>query len=393
MRINDLPLATTITADKMLAIDKDATERATVQQVADFVLDQVPGGGAAADISYDHTESGLAATDVQGAIDELAAAPSGGGSGNFLKKTITADVTIDDNAAALGELVISDGITVTVADGKTLEVAKTSAGPIIGIGVPITTPEEIGVIYINTSPGGFIYISTGTSSSYNWAPIARSYANSGTIFFDDFNRVNGAPGNNWTTYADCSIAPTISEFKLGIAGTNQNYQGRAIRNAEGYNWAVNNIRLTGTVMMSASGANRNQAISISICSANISLYGGYSNIVPTATSGCTIVFNVRNYDVLSNSYNQRVIIYNGSSIVASALFTFISGTIYKYKIESYANSVYIKIWESSSSEPNVWTLSYIGAFSNSGGYIQTCFGLNCTGTDLNYIDDFLIEKI
>lgn len=41
-RITDLPQATEITAGKQLPVDDLITERATVQQIADFVLDQVP---------------------------------------------------------------------------------------------------------------------------------------------------------------------------------------------------------------------------------------------------------------------------------------------------------------------------------------------------------------
>lgn len=41
-RITDLPQATTITAGKQLPIDDLITERATVQQIADYILDQVP---------------------------------------------------------------------------------------------------------------------------------------------------------------------------------------------------------------------------------------------------------------------------------------------------------------------------------------------------------------
>ena len=42
------------------------------------------GGGAAEDITYDNTQSGLTASDVQGAIDELA---EGGGGGDYVLKT------------------------------------------------------------------------------------------------------------------------------------------------------------------------------------------------------------------------------------------------------------------------------------------------------------------
>ncbi|MDP9271476.1 MAG: hypothetical protein M3P14_10990, partial [Chloroflexota bacterium] len=62
----------------------------------------IPGVGAsaAADVTYDHSASGLTATDVQAAIDEVqvevdglsgGAVPAGGSTGEVLKKASGAD--------------------------------------------------------------------------------------------------------------------------------------------------------------------------------------------------------------------------------------------------------------------------------------------------------------
>lgn len=82
----------------------------------------IGGGGAAAaaDVSYDNTTSGLTATDVQAALDEIVA--GGGGGGPSTTDGVTEGTTnlyftnerVDDRVAAL--LVAGTGVTLTYSD-------------------------------------------------------------------------------------------------------------------------------------------------------------------------------------------------------------------------------------------------------------------------------------
>ena len=60
-KIQTVPTPTAADEGKAVVVDSNG----------DYILDTVGGGGTASDITYDNTSSGLAATDVQDAIDEI----------------------------------------------------------------------------------------------------------------------------------------------------------------------------------------------------------------------------------------------------------------------------------------------------------------------------------
>lgn len=70
------------------------------------------GGGTADVIYYDNTTSGLSASDVQGAIDEVVELASSGGSGNTESVELT-----QEEYDALGDVVNSNDITYFIKDG------------------------------------------------------------------------------------------------------------------------------------------------------------------------------------------------------------------------------------------------------------------------------------
>ena len=79
------------------------------------------------EIPYDNTTSGLTATDVQTAIDEVAADSGGGATGGgddqvFFEndQVVTANysITVGKNASTTGPVEIDDGVVVTIPDGS-----------------------------------------------------------------------------------------------------------------------------------------------------------------------------------------------------------------------------------------------------------------------------------
>lgn len=91
-----------------------------------------PGGEVAADdVSYDNTQSGLSATTVQDALDELAAGtPSGGADLNFTVSgdaTVTSTHTVDTSQTDVKYLLNADGSIGKVYGGVAIQVSALSA--------------------------------------------------------------------------------------------------------------------------------------------------------------------------------------------------------------------------------------------------------------------------
>jgi len=82
--------------------------------INEFVVPPIDEGGTANGTSYDNTSSGLAATDVQEAIDEVAAAVVGGGT-TFTEEEFIP--TAGQTAFTLGAAYVGSGLSIAYVNG------------------------------------------------------------------------------------------------------------------------------------------------------------------------------------------------------------------------------------------------------------------------------------
>ena len=113
--------------DNTTAKSYNAGDRIELRPNAALFEDLIVQSRTADVITYDNTASGLTATDVQAAIDEVAADSGGGATGGgddqvFFEndQVVTASYTITagKNASTTGPMEIDDGVVVTVPDGS-----------------------------------------------------------------------------------------------------------------------------------------------------------------------------------------------------------------------------------------------------------------------------------
>lgn len=152
--IEQIPAATTGSNGLMSAADKKK-------------LDEMEGGGSAADITYDNTRTGLSATNVQAAIDEMAdtnlyetvvlTVGSADSSFNPVGQTIT--VTLEDGSATQYTVPISRQITFIVQRGMRYTISGTSTDDyrVLPISVKAAIPTRyLTMRYIPIATGVFI---------------------------------------------------------------------------------------------------------------------------------------------------------------------------------------------------------------------------------------------
>lgn len=135
MKFPNLPAASPLTGSEVVPVTQGGVDvrttaqaianTADVQQVAfsdsgfaatnvkDAIVEAAESSGSptADDVSYDNTESGLAAIDVQSAIDELAAAPPG--SGDVTGPVSSVDNTLPRFDGTTGKTLQGSGVSVT----------------------------------------------------------------------------------------------------------------------------------------------------------------------------------------------------------------------------------------------------------------------------------------
>jgi len=167
----------------------------------DDTLAAVAKSGDAADVSYSNTTSGLTATDVQAAIDEVAAASAGGvdsktvylqdesaGQSDYAKvyklyQGANAPDAQTDPAALIGTIniakdkVVQDGHIVTVEDGVDSDGDTVPAGTVDGTYVKLTLQNVTTPIYINVQD--LIDVYTGGTTAE--ATVAISATNEITV--------------------------------------------------------------------------------------------------------------------------------------------------------------------------------------------------------------------
>ncbi|MEJ8846370.1 DUF2793 domain-containing protein [Variovorax rhizosphaerae] len=117
----------------------------------------VAGGAAAEDVSYDNATSGLSATDVQGAIDEIAAA--GVGAPPIVTASGTSLDADDTNAGNYTRFTNASAKTYTFDDAETFTAGDEYHGRNVGAGD--LTLTEGGSFTLNPPAGGTLVVPQG----------------------------------------------------------------------------------------------------------------------------------------------------------------------------------------------------------------------------------------
>lgn len=172
---NYLQKIASATGGKVVLSKADGTIEESAYGVADLVLESeiadVAKSGAAEDVSYDNTDSGLTATDVQGALDELAEASSGGvasktvylqdesaGQADYAKVykiyqgADPSDMTQDTIVGTINipkDLVVQEGHVVTVTNGVDSDGDSTTVAD--GTYIKLTIQNQTQKLYINVA--------------------------------------------------------------------------------------------------------------------------------------------------------------------------------------------------------------------------------------------------
>ena len=179
----------------------DTTSGSVAKAVKDLddQLANVAKSGEAADVSYDNTTSGLAATDVQAALDEVAQASAGGvesktvylqdesaGQTDYAKVyklyqgANSSDMTQNVLVGAINiakDKVVQDGHIVTVEDGVDSDGDTVPSGTVDGKYVKLTLQNVVTPIYINVQDLVDVYTG-GTTAE---ATVAISATNEITV--------------------------------------------------------------------------------------------------------------------------------------------------------------------------------------------------------------------
>lgn len=142
-RISDYtPIFGGLAGTEMLEVETadGLARRVMVQQVAD--LGSTSGGGAAADVAYDNATSGLAAEDVQAAIDELAGRSPGGSTQSIV-------------------IACSDEATALTAGAAKVTFRMPYAFALSGVRASLTTAQTGGsILTVDINEGGASILST-----------------------------------------------------------------------------------------------------------------------------------------------------------------------------------------------------------------------------------------
>ena len=211
-----------------------------------ITLADVASTGAAEDVSYDNTTSGLTATDVKAAIDEVAAASSGGvnsktvylrdesaGQSDYAKvyklyQGANAPDAQTDPAALVGTInvakdkVVQDGHIVTVEDGVDSDGDTVPAGTADGTYVKLTLQNVTTPIYINVQDlidvytGGTTAEATVAISATNEITVTINKIAATKVIYQAADAQQGTPEITVKSKID-SIEQEISDLTADVA--------------------------------------------------------------------------------------------------------------------------------------------------------------------------------
>lgn len=209
------------------------------------------------DIDYDNTASGLTATDVQEAIDELA---QGGGGGS------AADITYDPTTSGASATNVQDALDEAFGDLDDKQASITASGILKGDGQGGVTAATAGTDYQAPLTAGtdyatptqlkgkanqaqLAYVETGTTASQNYT--AGQYISlNGLLYTADTAIANGATfytsgGNKNLT--ECvgggfnNLFSVLGNIRIKIVSIHNNKQSSTLNGAHGIDTDVNTI--------------------------------------------------------------------------------------------------------------------------------------------------------
>jgi len=204
--------------------------------------------------------------------------------------------------------------------------------------------------------GTTLYMYYGNASA-----SAQSNASATFIFFDDFNRADGAIGNGWTQ----------------VTGAATIYANKALLRTTGVDaWAYN----------PASGAVNDIIVTEDFQVLEAS-QGRAASLVRASSSGNWISDGYGFY-----YFGGTVYLYDNNAVKTSAAFSLTLATWYSMEMRIAPNdTIEIRVWQKGTARPVSPTLTWSGTPASAGTNIKLA-GAGNYNTDQSYVDNYYIRK-
>jgi hypothetical protein len=171
------------------------------------------------------------------------------------------------------------------------------------------------------------------------------------IFEDNFDRSNGAPGNNWNTYSDGSTYQNAIDFNYMAQSASGAGTAQLARYLESYTSTKFPLRIKSRLYVDGTSTYGWSYIN----------YGAINNL-DWPGEGNFIQIRIE-----WSGYQYKAVISNTSSYIQSVNIGFTTKQWYLLKIEFFPSFVRLKLWPESEMEPTLWTVQLDRAVWDLGG--------------------------
>lgn len=202
------------------------------------------------------------------------------------------------------------------------------------------------------------------------------------LFFDDFNRANTDPGNNWT--AGVITSGGVSD-DLGIS-SNVLYQGAS--------WGGSNSWIQCFIRRTLEDYALTPKVSEIMFDFKFESYTNVQaneiNMRTGATDGAMAGVGVK----LNFYAATSTIEINGSTVLSTKTFTPLNNTFYTIKIQASTKIIRYKYWAVGAAEPRSWNDSFAGEYTSAGStvlLVPYCY-VSTNGVSAISIDNFKYSK-
>lgn len=210
------------------------------------------------------------------------------------------------------------------------------------------------------------------SESYSTLTPTAFFPNSFKVtkFFDDFNRPDGVPGNNWTGFSSNGESETIvsNQFRVYGAGTSNTSYSWVYRNLENYAISLMPIELTFIDSESVSGGSSTAYTEFGMAAVTTlgSIYNGNAGLG-------------LHWEMANATATPVLLIGNSATGITGASAT-INTTVANFvKIQFFTGKVNLKVWPTTSQEPANWTGSWTFATPTLPGNYLVIAGVGGNG--------------